>query len=54
MTKTPQEVNLTNAVGSPCCGNCVMYRGGSCTLVTGLITPNLVCDKWEPGTERDS
>lgn len=29
------------------CGNCSMFRDGSCTLVKGVIDPAAVCDHWE-------
>lgn len=29
------------------CGNCSMFRAGSCTLVKGDISTQAVCDYWE-------
>jgi hypothetical protein len=29
------------------CDNCSMYRGGRCSLVTGTIRAEYVCDYWE-------
>ncbi len=36
------------------CGNCLMFQPGSnrnngvCSLVSGFIDPQYVCDRWEP------
>lgn len=31
-----------------CCGTCVMFHDGDCDLVKGRISPDAVCDRWEP------
>ena len=33
------------------CGNCVMFRSGSCDLVAGIIEQGAVCRYWEPEEE---
>jgi hypothetical protein len=41
------EVHYGRAEGHKRCGNCSMYRKGTCTLVAGDIRRNDVCDRWE-------
>ena len=45
-----EHVNYRKASStSKDCGNCDMYksRSGTCTLVKGPISPNMVCNQWE-------
>jgi hypothetical protein len=41
------SVNYRPATGAERCGNCSMFRDGSCTLVEGEIRPSDYCDRWE-------
>lgn len=43
-----ESVNYRPASGKQRCGNCVMFRPGSCTLVEGKIEAGDTCDRWAP------
>lgn len=55
MNKVSKEsVFYRKAIDSRRCGNCVMYKNRTCTLVAGNIDPAYVCDRWEgKRTERE-
>lgn len=36
------------------CGTCVMFHDGRCDLVKGRISPDSVCDRWEPRAGQGS
>lgn len=44
---TKQSAGYRPSKGPKKCGNCDMYRAGSCTLVEGLIKASDVCKFWE-------
>jgi hypothetical protein len=42
------SVRYRESSGKRSCGSCSMYRANrTCTLVTGSINPNDVCDRWQ-------
>lgn len=54
--KKVSKVSVDYRLGSnkKCCGNCDMYTAdsnrptqGTCSLVRGVILPNMVCDEWD-------
>lgn len=42
-----EQAQYQIAMGPEQCGNCVMFRSGSCDLVIGMIEPYAVCEYWE-------
>lgn len=50
-TKTKEQAGyfLSNTVAQ--CGNCIMFKSGSCDLVAGPIETYAVCNYWEPEAE---
>lgn len=60
-TKTKAQVNYREGTKAKHCGNCTMIRlnppdfgSHSCTLVKGLIEPDMVCDEWYPGGRKEA
>lgn len=45
------EANYRSAFSAARCGVCSHFRSGSCELVEGLITPDSVCDLFQPKLE---
>lgn len=54
--KAPQEaVNYTAATGAERCGSCRHFAPPqSCELVDGVISPDGVCDAFEPTLDNES
>ena len=43
-----KSVRYRAADGAERCGTCSMFSAGTCSLVRGTISPDAVCDRWEP------
>jgi hypothetical protein len=50
---TKAEADYTTGDGKQTCGSCLHYGAGSCNLVAGGISPEMVCDYWESELEAD-